>query len=232
MNKKIKIHSLSLLAKLIDYVSYGEEGENNFIEEVNELLGDKSKEFLDKLPEVKKLLYTDLLALFDGDPAADDLDVIILAYPGYHAIATYRIAHLINELGFSTIARIMSESAHSKTGIDIHPGATIGEYFFIDHGTGIVIGQTSIIGNHVKLYQGVTLGALSLREGQGLKGVKRHPTICDNVTIYANASILGDVTIGENSTIGGNVFLTKDIASNTKVYLNTVDYNIEKIDKR
>lgn len=231
MNKIIKIHSLSLLAKLLDYVSYGEEAEENFKEELNELLGEKSEEFLKKLPEVKKLLYTDLLALFDGDPAADNLDVIILAYPGYHAIATYRIAHLINELGFTTIARIMSESAHSKTGIDIHPGATIGEYFFIDHGTGIVIGQTSIIGNHVKLYQGVTLGALSLREGQGLKGVKRHPTIQDNVTIYANASILGDVTIGENSTIGGNVFLTKDIAANTKVYLNTVDYNIEKISK-
>ena len=228
VDKRIKINTLNLLTRLLDYVS-GDEGDvSSIIDEVDRVLKDKADDFMKQLPEIKRLLSTDLKALYDGDPAADSLDVIKIAYPGYLAIATYRIAHVINSLGFTLEARIMSESAHSKTGVDIHPGATIGESFFIDHGTGIVIGQTTEIGKNVKLYQGVTLGAVSLREGQALRGTKRHPTIGDNVTIYSNASILGDVTIGENSTIGGNVFITKDISPNTKVYLNTKDYNIEK----
>lgn len=228
VDKRIKINTLNLLTRLLDFVSEEENDVSTIIDEVDRVLNDKADEFMAKLPEVKRLLKTDLKALYDGDPAADSLDVIKIAYPGYLAIATYRVAHEINNLGLTLVARIMSESAHSKTGIDIHPGATIDESFFIDHGTGIVIGQTTIIGKNVKIYQGVTLGALSLREGQGLKGTKRHPTIGDNVTIYSNASILGDITIGENSTIGGNVFITKDIAPNSKVYLNTKDYNIEK----
>lgn len=228
LDKRIKINTLNLLTRLLDFVSDEEGDVSSIIDEVDRVLGDKADEFLSKLPEVKRILKTDLQALYDGDPAADSLDVIKIAYPGYLAIATYRIAHEINNLGLTLVARIMSESAHSKTGIDIHPGATIDESFFIDHGTGIVIGQTTIIGKNVKIYQGVTLGALSLREGQGLRGTKRHPTIGDNVTIYSNASILGDILIGENSTIGGNVFITKDIAPNSKVYLNTKEYNIEK----
>lgn len=226
--KKLKITSLNYLVRLLDYVSYNEIDPNTLIVDATELFGDKAKEFVDSLEEIKKILNTDLQALYDGDPAADSKEVIVIAYPGYTAIATYRIAHKVYELGFSTIARIMSEHAHSRTGIDIHPGATIDEYFFIDHGTGVVIGQTAIIGKHVKIYQGVTLGALSTRGGQALKGSKRHPTIKDNVTIYSNVSILGDVTIGKNSTIGGNVFITTDIPEDTKVLLNTVDYNIIK----
>lgn len=228
LDKRIKINTLNLLTRLLDFVSDDESDISTIIDEVDRVLGDKADDFLKMLPEIKRLLKTDLQALFDGDPAADSLDVIKIAYPGYLAIATYRIAHGINSLGLTLVARIMSESAHSKTGIDIHPGATIGESFFIDHGTGIVIGQTTIIGKNVKLYQGVTLGAVSLRDGQALRGSKRHPTIGDNVTIYSNASILGDIKIGDNSTIGGNVFITKEIAPNTKVYLNTRDYNVEK----
>ncbi|MDO4499896.1 MAG: serine O-acetyltransferase EpsC [Erysipelotrichaceae bacterium] len=227
INKLIRVKTLATLNKLIDYVSDEEITLDYLEEDVREILGDKSDEFIARLPEIRRVLKTDLQELYDGDPAADSYEVIILAYPGYKAIATYRIAHEVFKLGFTMIARIMSEHAHSRTGIDIHPGATIDEYFFIDHGTGIVIGETSIIGKHVKLYQGVTLGALSTRGGQALRGKKRHPSICDNVTIYANATVLGDVTIGEGTTIGGSVFITESTAPNSKVYLKDIEYAIK-----
>lgn len=163
-------------------------------------------------------LETDLQAAYDGDPAARSKDEIVFSYPGLYAITVYRLAHELFLLGVPLIPRMMTEQAHSKTGIDIHPGATIGKYFFIDHGTGIVIGETTIIGCHVKLYQGVTLGALSTKGGQKLRDVRRHPTIGDNVTIYSGASILGGETvIEEGVVIGGNSFITQSIKKGTKV---------------
>ena len=168
------------------------------------------KAFFDRIPKIREYIETDLLATYDGDPAAGCFEEIILAYPGLMAITVYRIAHELYLEQVPVLPRLMTEYAHSKTGIDIHPGATIDKYFFIDHGTGIVIGETSVIGKNVKIYQGVTIGALSTRGGQKLSGKKRHPTICDNVTIYAGASILGgDTVIGENAVIGGNAFITR-----------------------
>ncbi len=175
-------------------------------------------ELLHKIPELREILATDIQAFYDGDPAAYSYDEIILSYPGLMTISTYRIAHELWNLGVPLIPRIMTEYAHNKTGIDIHPGATIGRYFFIDHGTGIVIGETTIIGDHVKIYQGVTLGGLSTRKGQGLKGVKRHPTIGNNVTIYSGTSVLGGETvIGDNVTIGGNTFVVRSVPADMKV---------------
>ncbi|SDY32971.1 serine O-acetyltransferase EpsC [Lachnobacterium bovis] len=175
-------------------------------------------EFFQKIPKIREYLNTDLQATFDGDPAANGKDEIVLCYPGFYATTIYRIAHEVFVLKVPLIPRIMTEYAHSKTGIDIHPGATIGKYFFIDHGTGIVVGSTTTIGNHVKVYQGVTLGALSTREGQKLHGKKRHPTIEDDVTIYSGASILGGATvIGSNSVIGSNAFITKAVEKNSRV---------------
>ena len=177
-----------------------------------------SLQFFERIPEVRRLTQTDLDAAYDGDPAAFNKPEIIFSYPGQFAIMVNRIAHELHLLGVPIIPRIMTEYAHTKTGIDIHPGATLGEYFFIDHGTGIVIGETAEIGNNVKIYQGVTIGALSTREGQKLHGKKRHPTIEDNVTIYAGASILGgDTVIGHDSVIGANAFITSSVSSNTKV---------------
>lgn len=182
------------------------------------------KEFFGRIPAIREYIETDLQAAFDGDPAAGCLDEIILAYPGLRAITVYRIAHELYKLMIPVLPRLMTEYAHSETGIDIHPGAEIGKYFFIDHGTGIVIGETSIIGRNVKIYQGVTIGALSTRGGQKLSGKKRHPTICDNVTIYANASILGgDTVIGENTVIGGNAFITRSIDANTRVSMKNLE---------
>lgn len=177
-----------------------------------------SIEFFKKIPRIREYVATDVEAFFDGDPAAYNRNEIILSYPGLYAITVNRIAHELFLLGVPLIPRIMTEEAHSKTGIDIHPGATIGKYFFIDHGTGIVIGETTIIGDNVKVYQGVTIGALSTKGGQRLKGVKRHPTIENNVTIYAGASILGGETvIGEGSVIGSNAFITAPVESGTRV---------------
>ena len=174
--------------------------------------------FFRRIPRVRAVVQTDLQAAFDGDPAATGKDEIIFSYPGLFAITVYRLAHELYVLGVPTIPRMMTEYAHSVTGIDIHPGATIGEYFFIDHGTGIVIGETTVIGNNVKIYQGVTLGGLSTRGGQSLRGLRRHPTIEDNVTIYANASILGGETvIGKGCVIGANAFLTSSVAPGTRV---------------
>ena len=182
------------------------------------------KAFFDRIPKIREFVETDLLATYDGDPAAGSFEEIILAYPGLTAITTYRIAHELYVEKVPVLPRLMTEYAHSLTGIDIHPGATIGKYFFIDHGTGIVVGETSIIGENVKIYQGVTIGALSTRGGQKLSGKKRHPTICDNVTIYANASILGgDTVIGENTVIGGNCFITRSIEANTRVSMKNLE---------
>lgn len=174
--------------------------------------------FIGTIPKIRKYLNTDVKAAYNGDPAAYSTDEIIFSYPGLFAVTVYRIAHELWMLGVPMIPRIMSEYAHSVTGIDIHPGATIGKYFFIDHGTGIVIGETTEIGCNVKIYQGVTLGALSTRKGQQLKGVKRHPTIGDNVTIYSGTTILGgDTVIGNGATIGGNSFITSSVEAGMRV---------------
>ena len=177
-----------------------------------------SLQFLEKLTDIRALIQTDLEAAYDGDPAAFNKPEIILSYPGLYAIMVNRIAHELYLLNVPLLPRIMTEYAHTKTGIDIHPGATLGKYFFIDHGTGIVIGETTEIGDHVKIYQGVTLGALSTRRGQLLKGEKRHPTIGNRVTIYSGTSVLGgDTVIGDDVTIGGNAFIVNSIAAGMKV---------------
>ncbi len=177
-----------------------------------------SLQFFRAIPQVRAMAQTDVEAFFDGDPAAFSIDEIIYCYPGLFAITVYRLAHVLYELKVPMLPRIMTEHAHSVTGIDINPGATIGKYFFIDHGTGIVIGETTVIGDRVKIYQGVTLGALTTRGGQSLRGKKRHPTIENNVTIYAGASILGGGTvIGRDSVIGSNVFITHSIPACTTV---------------
>ena len=175
--------------------------------------------FVTRLPELQRILMTDLSANFDGDPAAQSKEEVVFSYPGFYTIFVYRIAHELYCEQVPMIPRMMTEHAHSQTGIDINPGATIGEYFFIDHGTGIVVGETTIIGDHVKLYQGVTLGALSPRHGHAVTG-KRHPTVGDNATIYSGASILGGKTsIGAHSVVGGNAFLTGSVADNTRVVI-------------
>ncbi len=176
------------------------------------------KEFFRRVPSIREMVETDLQATFAGDPAAGCTEEVILAYPGLMASTINRIAHELYLLDVPLIPRLMTEYAHSVTGIDIHPGATIGKYFFIDHGTGTVIGETAVIGENVKIYQGVTIGALSTRAGQTLRGTKRHPTIEDNVTIYSGASVLGGQTvIGANSVIGGNAFITSSIPRDTRV---------------
>ena len=174
-------------------------------------------DFLDFIPQLYRLLKTDIKAILEGDPAANSEFEVIRSYPGFYAISFYRIAHQLLVLGTPLIPRILTEYAHSKTGIDIHPGADIGEYLYIDHGTGLVIGETAIIGNNVKLYQGITLGALSVEKQ--MAGLKRHPTVEDNVIIYSGATILGGETvIGKNSIIGGNVWLTKSVPPDSVVY--------------
>ena len=179
-------------------------------------------EFFRQIPGVRSLVQTDLQAAYDGDPAATGMAEVIFAYPGLFAITVYRLAHVLYTLKVPMIPRIMTEHAHSITGIDIHPGATIGRYFFIDHGTGVVIGETCIIGERVKLYQGVTLGAKSFdldEEGNPVKGVHRHPRVGNNVVIYAGATILGgDTCIGDNSVIGGSVWLTRSVPAGSRIY--------------
>lgn len=181
--------------------------------------------FMDQLPGIARLLSTDIEAAYSGDPAATSNEEILLAYPGFEAISIYRLAHALYKRHIPLLPRIMTEQAHSATGIDIHPGATIGEYFFIDHGTGVVIGETCTIGKHVKIYQGVTLGAKSFEldsHGHPVKGVKRHPDIEDNVIIYSGATILGgDTVIGNGSIVGGNVWLTHSVDPETTVYNST-----------
>jgi serine O-acetyltransferase len=190
------------------------------------------KELLEKIPEIRSLLSGDIEAAYDGDPAAMSAEEVILSYPCVLAITTYRIAHELYLRGVPLIPRIMSEHVHSLTGIDIHPGAKIGKNFFIDHGTGVVIGETSEIGDNVKIYQGVTLGALSFvkdEKGRIIKGRKRHPTIGNSVVIYSGATLLGaDAVIGDNVVIGGNVWITSPIASNTKITIAPPEQNIRR----
>jgi serine O-acetyltransferase len=188
-------------------------------------------EFLQKIPFIREHLITDVEAAYEGDPSAYSKAEIVISYPGLYAVMIQRIAHELYLLSVPLIPRIMTEHAHSITGIDIHPGASIGKYFFVDHGTGVVIGETAVIGNHVKVYQGVTIGALSTRGGQLLKGVKRHPTIEDNVTIYSGASILGGSTvIGENTVIGSNAFVTKSVPDKTKVSVRNPELQFKNSD--
>ncbi len=180
-----------------------------------------TEEFLERLPAVREMLAGDVQAAFDGDPAATNTDEVLLAYPGMFAVSVYRLAHELHLLGVPLLPRIMTEWAHSLTGVDNHPGAKIGRNFFIDHGTGVVVGETTEIGNHVKIYQGVTLGALSFAKderGRVIRGTKRHPTVCDNVTIYANAIVLGgDTVLGEGAVIGGSVFITSSVPPRSTV---------------
>ena len=181
---------------------------------------DIAMDFISRLPEIRRVLHTDVCAVYRGDPAAESREEVIYCYPAIKAISNYRIAHALLTLGVPVIPRMISEMAHSETGIDIHPGATIGEYFAIDHGTGVVIGATAIIGNNVKLYQGVTLGAKSFTYDENnnpVKGIPRHPIIGDNVVIYSNTSVLGRITIGNNAVIGGNIWVTEDVAENEKL---------------
>ena len=185
-------------------------------------------EFLSRIPAVREMVQTDLQAAYDGDPAATGMAEVIFSYPGLFAITVYRLAHELYVLNVPMIPRIMTEHAHSVTGIDIHPGATIGKYFFIDHGTGIVVGETTVIGENVKIYQGVTLGGLSTRGGQNLRGKRRHPTIEDNVTIYANASILGGETVvGQGCVIGASAFITKSVPPCTTVSIKSQELQIK-----
>lgn len=218
-----KINSVSFRIKKQIELALKAKGNDNATGEAKRI----TDEFILGLPGVHSMLLKDVEATFEGDPAAESKEAIIFSYPGLYAIFVYRVANLLYKSHVPFVPRIMTEHAHSMTGIDINPGATIGEYFFIDHGTGIVIGETTEIGNHVKIYQGVTLGALSPRKGQILSGKKRHPTVCDNVTIYSGASILGGETvIGEGSVIGGNSFITESIAKGSKVSVKTPEHII------
>jgi serine O-acetyltransferase len=190
-----------------------------------------STQFLSRLPEIRKMLLADVQAAFDGDPAAVNLDEVILAYPGLLAVTIYRVAHELHSLGVPLMPRIMTEWAHAQTGADIHPGAHIGPRFFVDHATGVVIGETTDIGANVKLYQGVTLGALSVpRDGDGraIRGAKRHPTVEDGVTVYANATVLGgETTLGTESVIGGSVFITKTIPPGSRVAVKPPELRVK-----
>jgi len=194
--------------------------ESKFCKNYEMLAGEITETFLAKLPEIKEQLITDVEATFLGDPAAHSRGEVIFCYPGIRAITNYRIAHEFVKLNVPLIPRIISEMAHSETGIDIHPEAQIGESFCIDHGTGVVIGATCVIGRNVKIYQGVTLGAKSFpldKNGNPIKGIPRHPKLEDNVVIYAGATILGRITIGESSVIGGNVWVTNEVPPHSKI---------------
>ncbi|MGP1435799.1 MAG: serine O-acetyltransferase EpsC [Phocaeicola sp.] len=199
-------------------------GSDEHCESCNDMLRDKAAtiaaKFISLLPQLRATLATDVEAAFNGDPAAHSYGEVISCYPAIRAISNYRIAHQLLVLGVPLIPRIITELAHSETGIDIHPGAQIGNYFTIDHGTGVVIGETTIIGNNVKLYQGVTLGAKSFpldENGKPIKGIPRHPILENNVIVYSNATILGRVTIGHDATIGGNIWVTEDVPAGTKI---------------
>ena len=190
-------------------------------------VGKISEQFFNDLPLVFDKLNEDVIAMYEGDPAAKSTSEVIQTYPGFYAVAAYRVAHQLHTLGVKGIPRMITEQAHSKTGIDIHPSATIGNHFCIDHGTGVVIGETAMIGNGVKIYQGVTLGALSVSKDDAVK--KRHPTLEDNVVVYAGATILGgDTVIGHDSVVGGNVWLTRSVPPRSKIYYQAKMYNGEK----
>jgi serine O-acetyltransferase len=203
--------------------------------EVTEKAKILSTELLFRIPTIREYLATDVEAAFDGDPAATSHDEIVFSYPGFLAISIHRIAHELYKMKVPLIPRMMGEYAHSITGIDIHPGATIGKYFFIDHGTGVVIGETTHIGDRVKVYQGVTLGAMSTRGGQTLRGAKRHPTLEDDVTIYSGASIFGGETvIGKGSTVGSNCFITESIPAGSRVSIKNpeLSFKIPSVKKK
>ena len=216
-----KTNLIDLLEKCFAYVICEEEGvelASLFYDSIE--VNEKNFEtFKNELDNIRDILKEDLQFFMDSDPAATSLDEIKMAYPGFRAIATYRISHALYNLGYKLEARYLSESAHATTGIDIHPGANIDYPFFIDHGTGTVIGQTSTIGKRVKIYQCVTLGAVSLSNAEKMRGIVRHPQIGNDVTIYAGASLLGAINIGDNVTIGSNVFLLEDVPSNTRVVI-------------
>lgn len=215
-----------LNSQMVKVFRCSEDMEDMCHEQMQKKADEITDKFMNKIPEIIEYLDTDVQAAYEGDPAAYSIDEIIFSYPGIYAIMVSRIAHELYLLDVPLIPRIMTEHAHSKTGIDIHPGASIGKYFFIDHGTGIVIGETTIIGEHVKIYQGVTLGGLSTRGGQSLKGTKRHPNIEDYVTIYSGASILGgETTIGKGTVVGGNAFITESVSENTKVVVKSPKLN-------
>ena len=231
----IGVHMEELQRLLVKQIAHGlqfcEECENmKTKQQVYQEAERLTLEFLDALPEIKRLLYTDVQAMFDNDPAAPNYGEVIFCYPVVNTMTHYRIAHKLHELHIPVIPRIITELAHSKTGIDIHPGAQIGEYFAIDHGTGVVIGETCIIGNHVTLYQGVTLGAKSFKyDADGnMLNVPRHPIIEGNVTVYSNASILGRITIGHDSVIGGNIWVTHSVPPYSRVQQSkAVETNFE-----
>jgi serine O-acetyltransferase len=213
--KKVRTRLVCELEKSIEYRPIQPSGPGSSAALAKKLADD----FLGRLPGIREKVSTDVEAAYEGDPAATSFEEIILAYPGLEAIAVQRLAHELHLMGVALIPRMMTEWAHARTGIDIHPGAVIGSHFFIDHGTGVVIGETCVIGDHVKVYHGVTLGARSTSGGQTLRNVKRHPTIEDHVTIYPGATILGGETvIGDNSTIGGNVFLMHGVPPQSLVY--------------
>lgn len=194
--------------------------EEQICAEIERIAEEKTIAFISQLPEIRERLYTDIIAAYNGDPAAKSFGEVIFCYPGIRAISSYRIANALLHLEVPLIPRIISEMAHSETGIDIHPGATIGEYFTIDHGTGVVIGETSRIGKNVKMYQGVTLGARSFpldEQGNPIKGIDRHPKIGDNVIIYSNSTILGNITVGDGAVIGGNIWVDQDVKPGAKL---------------
>ncbi len=220
----IGVHMEELLQTLTKQIAhglqFGEKGSSlTSRQQIYDEARDLALQLIETLPEIKRLLYTDVQAMFDNDPAAVNYGEIIFSYPVSNAMTHYRIAHRLHELQVPVIPRIITELAHSETGIDIHPGARIGEYFAIDHGTGVVVGETCIIGNHVTLYQGVTLGSKSFKKDTdgNMLNIPRHPIIEDYVTIYSNASILGRITIGHHSVIGGNIWVTHDVAPNSRV---------------
>ena len=220
----IGVHMEELLKLLIKQIAHGLQfGDDSRAISTKQQVYEKAEQlalqFVDALPEIKRLLYTDVQAMYDNDPAAPNYGEVIFCYPVVNAMTHYRIAHKLHELHIPVIPRIITELAHSKTGIDIHPGAQIGEFFAIDHGTGVVIGETCVIGNHVTLYQGVTLGSKSFKyDAKGnMLNVPRHPIIEDYVTVYSNASILGRITIGHHSVIGGNIWVTHNVAPHSRI---------------
>ena len=222
-------HNLSML---IEDVMYNLSKQISLVFQEDGRTEEQAKEvclqFLKRIPQVRALVQTDLQAAYDGDPAATSMAEVVFSYPGLFAITVYRLAHELYLLNVPMLPRIMTEYAHSVTGIDIHPGATVGKFFFIDHGTGIVVGETTVIGDNVKIYQGVTLGGLSTRGGQSLRGKRRHPTIEDNVTIYANASILGGETvIGQGCVIGASAFITKSVPPCTTVSIKSQELQLK-----
>ena len=220
----IGVHMEELYGLLVKQIAHGLQfGDDSRAISTKQQVYEKAEQlalqFVDALPEIKRLLYTDVQAMYDNDPAAPNYGEVIFCYPVVNAMTHYRIAHKLHELHIPVIPRIITELAHSKTGIDIHPGAQIGEFFAIDHGTGVVIGETCVIGNHVTLYQGVTLGSKSFKyDAQGnMLNVPRHPIIEDYVTVYSNASILGRITIGHHSVIGGNIWVTHNVAPHSRI---------------